>query len=252
MPTHLSTRVPWHHERWDGTVCCDPAANCHCIQYENILARRGVALEVGQRGRLRQRRRLIGMPFSRAEGPQPLRPTPRAVDDHPNYNDPVEGALSRAIERMRPRISPEGAWAGAHQLVSDVDWAAGLTRIDASGGFRDSVLRIQEVTRQTTRRAVRRFKREPETSDGLGTARDRLIVFPWKASLPGTEWNSLTPELGTRMADAVRLVEQGGAQATASTSEVPQQEASLGNGTPWDQGGPPGEDRPNTASAGST
>src|SRR5262245_40824812 len=51
MPAHLSIRVPWHDARWDGTVCSDPAANCHCIEYENILARKVVAVEIGQRGK---------------------------------------------------------------------------------------------------------------------------------------------------------------------------------------------------------
>jgi hypothetical protein len=51
MPAHLSIRVPWHDARWDGTVCRDPAANCHCIEYENILARKVVAVEIGQRGK---------------------------------------------------------------------------------------------------------------------------------------------------------------------------------------------------------
>jgi hypothetical protein len=51
MPANLSIRVPWHDARWDGTVCRDPAANCHCIEYENILSRRDVAVEIGQRGK---------------------------------------------------------------------------------------------------------------------------------------------------------------------------------------------------------
>ncbi|MBI2708275.1 MAG: hypothetical protein HYX34_01070, partial [Actinobacteria bacterium] len=51
MPAHLSIRVPWHDARWDGTVCRDPAANCHCIEYENILARKVVSVEIGQRGK---------------------------------------------------------------------------------------------------------------------------------------------------------------------------------------------------------
>lgn len=51
MPAHLSIRVPWHDARWDGTVCRDPLANCHCIEYENILARKVVEVEIGQRGK---------------------------------------------------------------------------------------------------------------------------------------------------------------------------------------------------------
>ena len=36
LTTNISVRVPWHDSRWDGTVCSDPVANCHCIDYENI------------------------------------------------------------------------------------------------------------------------------------------------------------------------------------------------------------------------
>src|SRR4051812_39990870 len=43
---HISMRVPWHDAAWDGTVCRDPAANCHCVEYENISANRDLAVEV--------------------------------------------------------------------------------------------------------------------------------------------------------------------------------------------------------------
>ncbi len=47
---HISLRVPWHDAAWDGTVCRDPEANCHCVEYQNISAARDVAVEVTQRG----------------------------------------------------------------------------------------------------------------------------------------------------------------------------------------------------------
>lgn len=47
---HLSLRIPWHDGAWNGTVCQDPAANCHCIEYTNIAANREVAVEIGQKG----------------------------------------------------------------------------------------------------------------------------------------------------------------------------------------------------------
>lgn len=46
---HISVRVPWHDATWDGTVCRDPEANCHCIEYENISKGRDVAVEITQR-----------------------------------------------------------------------------------------------------------------------------------------------------------------------------------------------------------
>ena len=48
---HLSIRVPWHDARWNGTVCHDPEANCHCIEYENIARAKNVAVEIGRRGK---------------------------------------------------------------------------------------------------------------------------------------------------------------------------------------------------------
>lgn len=34
---HLSIRVPWHDNNWNGTVCCSPAANPFCMTLHNIL-----------------------------------------------------------------------------------------------------------------------------------------------------------------------------------------------------------------------
>ncbi len=51
MPAHLSIRVPWHDARWNGTVCRNPALNCHCIEYQNILAKRDLDREIEDAGR---------------------------------------------------------------------------------------------------------------------------------------------------------------------------------------------------------
>lgn len=48
---HLSIRVPWHDSAWNGTVCQDPEANCHCIEYENIAQKKDVLFEITRRGR---------------------------------------------------------------------------------------------------------------------------------------------------------------------------------------------------------
>ena len=50
MTTNLSIRVPWHDSQWNGTVCRDPAANCHCIDYKNILQQKKVSRELPARG----------------------------------------------------------------------------------------------------------------------------------------------------------------------------------------------------------
>ena len=51
MTTNLSIRVPWHDSQWDGTVCRDPAANCHCVDYKNIRKRKRVTHELPVRGK---------------------------------------------------------------------------------------------------------------------------------------------------------------------------------------------------------
>ncbi|MXW79961.1 MAG: AAA family ATPase [Gemmatimonadetes bacterium] len=51
VTTNLSIRVPWHDSQWNGTVCRDPAANCHCVDYKNILQRKSVSRELRVRGK---------------------------------------------------------------------------------------------------------------------------------------------------------------------------------------------------------
>ena len=51
MTTNLSIRVPWHDSQWNGNVCRDPAANCHCIDYKNILHQKSVSRELPARGK---------------------------------------------------------------------------------------------------------------------------------------------------------------------------------------------------------
>lgn len=48
--THLSVRVPWHDSVWNGTICNDPAANCHCVDYDNILQGRNTLYELTVKG----------------------------------------------------------------------------------------------------------------------------------------------------------------------------------------------------------
>ena len=37
MVQHLSIRVPWHDNGWDGTVCQDPCGNTACLKLNRIL-----------------------------------------------------------------------------------------------------------------------------------------------------------------------------------------------------------------------
>lgn len=40
MPQHISIRVPWHDNGWDGTVCADPQNNNACLRLKNIAENR--------------------------------------------------------------------------------------------------------------------------------------------------------------------------------------------------------------------
>lgn len=48
---HLSIRVPWHDNGWNGTVCRDPAANTSCLVLKNIGANRNDDQEVAASGK---------------------------------------------------------------------------------------------------------------------------------------------------------------------------------------------------------
>lgn len=61
---HISIRVPWHDTSWNGTVCHDPEANCHCVQYENIARGKDVSVEITRKD----------MPFADFDRPSELPP----------------------------------------------------------------------------------------------------------------------------------------------------------------------------------
>jgi len=31
MPVHISARVSWHNDGWNGCICSDPTANTYCV-----------------------------------------------------------------------------------------------------------------------------------------------------------------------------------------------------------------------------
>lgn len=45
MAQHISIRVPWHDNGWNGTVCLDPAGNNACLRLKNIYENRDDAAE---------------------------------------------------------------------------------------------------------------------------------------------------------------------------------------------------------------
>lgn len=46
MPQHISIRVPWHDNGWNGTVCADPINNNSCLRLKNIYENRDDKAEV--------------------------------------------------------------------------------------------------------------------------------------------------------------------------------------------------------------
>lgn len=44
MAQHISVRVPWHDDVWDGTVCQNPGENNACLRLTNISEKRMIYL----------------------------------------------------------------------------------------------------------------------------------------------------------------------------------------------------------------
>lgn len=40
MTQHLTVRVAWHQQRWDGTVCCAASSNSFCLDLDRIREER--------------------------------------------------------------------------------------------------------------------------------------------------------------------------------------------------------------------
>ena len=45
MAQHISIRVPWHDNGWNGTICLDPSGNNACLRLKNIYENRDDAAE---------------------------------------------------------------------------------------------------------------------------------------------------------------------------------------------------------------
>src|SRR5579871_4394299 len=48
---HLTIRVPWHQNRWNGTICAAPSGNPYCLVLKRIHQERDDAREDGLQGR---------------------------------------------------------------------------------------------------------------------------------------------------------------------------------------------------------
>ena len=59
---HLSVRVPWHDNGWNGTVCDDPKNNVACLKLLRIAERKDESLRGQPGGPLLQGPRTGGNP----------------------------------------------------------------------------------------------------------------------------------------------------------------------------------------------
>jgi len=50
---HLTLRVAWHDNRWDGAVCLAPSRNCFCVVLDRIQEKREENKEERVKGRPR-------------------------------------------------------------------------------------------------------------------------------------------------------------------------------------------------------
>ena len=48
---HISIRVPWHDNGWNGTVCCEPSLNGACLRLRRIADNRDDEKEESVRGK---------------------------------------------------------------------------------------------------------------------------------------------------------------------------------------------------------
>jgi hypothetical protein len=47
---HISIRVPWHDNGWNGTICQNPLNNTSCLRLKNIGMRRNDEVEASRAG----------------------------------------------------------------------------------------------------------------------------------------------------------------------------------------------------------
>src|SRR4051812_30899534 len=47
---HLSVRVPWHDNAWNGTICSDPKSNGACLILKNCAQNRNDEIETDNAG----------------------------------------------------------------------------------------------------------------------------------------------------------------------------------------------------------
>jgi exodeoxyribonuclease V alpha subunit len=52
MTTHLSARLTWHENAWNGEICSDPPSNAACMFHEHERSARNDKIEEAYRGQL--------------------------------------------------------------------------------------------------------------------------------------------------------------------------------------------------------
>ncbi|MGN6400481.1 MAG: ATP-dependent DNA helicase [Flavisolibacter sp.] len=88
---HLSVRVPWHDNEWQGTVCNRPSSNSSCLVLDTCAAKKNEALEDA----------IAGTPFNKLSEDQ----LPPCVVERASFMSPF--AFQKTIHHPYAEISPD-------------------------------------------------------------------------------------------------------------------------------------------------
>jgi ATP-dependent exoDNAse (exonuclease V) alpha subunit len=105
---HISIRVPWHDNGWNGTVCRDPAGNGSCLLLKNIGTRRNDDRERRHAGRSITDLPLVEAPPCVAERATFMSPHPIAFErTHPFVEKSDAFAMFEATAQPLPPYSAQ-------------------------------------------------------------------------------------------------------------------------------------------------
>lgn len=110
MTQHLTVRVAWHQQRWDGTVCCAASSNSFCLDLDRIREERDDAYEDAVGGTHFADLPIDRLPPCRAESGAIMtdREIPQ-IREHPYQKiakaQPTHGALRPTVVKVPPHAT---------------------------------------------------------------------------------------------------------------------------------------------------
>lgn len=105
MSQHLTVRVAWHQEQWNGTVCRCASNNSFCLDLDRIREERDDACEDRVGGKLFTDFPLERLPPCRARRVKQLRVAIALIDRHYAGTRPLRCDLP-AYDRRRLHVRP--------------------------------------------------------------------------------------------------------------------------------------------------